>query len=97
MIALCKNNNVPDPIFEEYSGGFSVTFKFRLISVEERRKKILQLLASVESLSAREIHSKINVDVSFRTIKVDLLSLKEQRKVRRVGTGKKISWQFVAK
>lgn len=29
MIELCRNNNVPEPIFEEYSGGLSVTFKFK--------------------------------------------------------------------
>jgi ATP-dependent DNA helicase RecG len=29
MIALCKKNNIPEPVFAEYSGGFSVTFKFR--------------------------------------------------------------------
>ncbi len=29
MIELCRQNDDPEPMFDEYSGGFSVTFRFR--------------------------------------------------------------------
>ncbi len=70
MLDLCKEQGVPEPEFEEYSGGFSVTFKFKnpigtvtkeqLIvpsqwEISTRQKQILAILSQHGKIALREI------------------------------------------
>ena len=107
MIELCRRNNVPEPVFEEYSGGLSVTFKFKEkigfysekadapLHPRQRRERIISLLKDSGSLSAKEIYSELKVKVSFRTLKTDLLALQKQGLIKQVGKGKNVVWQLV--
>mgnify|MGYP006430285951 CR=1 FL=1 len=107
MIELCRSNNVPEPVFEEYSGGLSVTFKFKEkigfssektdapLAPKQRRKSIISLLQNSELLSAKEIYSELSINVSFRTLKTDLLALQKQGLIKQIGKGKNIVWRLV--
>ena len=70
MLDLCKEQDVPEPKFEEYSGGFSVTFKFEnsigapaktktlqlsQLEITVRQKKILTILSQHRKMALREI------------------------------------------
>jgi ATP-dependent DNA helicase RecG len=108
MIELCHSNNIPEPIFEEYSGGLSVTFKFKEkigsfseklnspLHPRQRRERIIPLLKESGSLSAKEIYTALKVKVSFRTLKTDLLALQQQGRIQQEGKGKNVVWQLVA-
>jgi len=55
MVELCRESNLPEPIFEEYSGGFSVCFRFRSIPTifvegEAEEKMILDFLKQFNRL-----------------------------------------------
>lgn len=111
MMDLCRQFDIPDPVFEEYSGGLCVTFKFKekigpyrgksdnkkntISTPAERYEKILNLLKNSKPLSVKEIEEKLAITVSLRTIKRDLLMLKKQNLVQQAGKGKNILWQIV--
>lgn len=82
MIALCQEQHLPVPEFDEYSGGFSVTFRYRnpirgrvmantrlSLGPKERREQICSLLLSGQELSVKQIHDLLNTTTSLRTTK----------------------------
>ena len=88
MIELCKEHGIKEPEFEEYSGGFSVTFRFKesskkeenvssaLDSLSPRQREIFNLLKREESLSPKDIMLKLNEKIPERTLRFDLTKLK---------------------
>ncbi len=104
MIALCQQANLPEPIFEENSGGLLVTFPFdqpisntqnqpiKAISIEQSKIAILEMLKD-ENLSSSEIHQKISRHASIRTIKSDLGELQKLGKVKQIGRGRNTRWK----
>lgn len=88
MIDLCKEHGVLEPEFEEYSGGFSVTFRFKesvaktelifpeLPNMSTRRRKIYNLLAAEGPLSPKEILSRLGETITDRTLREDLSALR---------------------
>ena len=107
MLEWCHNLQVPEPIFKEYSGGLSITFRFKenigchSKSTEKaptnpllRQKNIIALLEKSGPLSTKNIYAKLNLDISIRTIKTDLLSLKQAEQLSQIGQGKYTTWQI---
>lgn len=112
MVTLCRDLKMPDPIFKEYSGGFSVVFKFKerigfyagvsateksssfLKQPSERRQNILVLLKNSQALSAKEIHSKLGIQIGYSTIRADLAFLQKEGLVKQTGKGKNSLWQL---
>lgn len=108
MIGYCQKNGTPEPEFQEYSGGFSVVFRFKepMRSSREkdtpfeknklsiRQNKILELLSTGRELSANDIYDQLDEVVSLRTVKSDLSVLKKANLVEQVGSGKLSLWKL---
>ena len=106
IVNLCLENNVPEPKFEEYSGGLAVIFKFKESigisrpspSTEEqlgltlRQKKILKIIEKEGKIALREIVSLLKTPVAARTIGDDLAYLKQLGLVDSEGTAKRAKW-----
>ena len=111
MLDLCKEQGVPEPEFEEYSGGFSVTFKFKnsigviakgqpteLLQREmtSRQKQILTILSQHGKMAVREIREFLENPPADRTIGDDLAQLKKLDLVDSKGVGRGARW-FILK
>ena len=99
MIQLCQQVDLPEPEFQEYSGGLSVTFRLKTAPERElpytlspRQIGILKLLEG-GVMRADEIHSLLEKAPSLRTVKADLTQLLQAGWVERVGRGKATRWQ----
>jgi ATP-dependent DNA helicase RecG len=106
MLDLCKEHGVPEPEFEEYSGGFSVTFKFKSpvgVSVKSqlpkfaeditlRQKQILTILSQHGKMAIRDISAFLENAPSNRTIGDDLAQLKKINLVGSEGVGRGARW-----
>lgn len=108
MIELCKEHNLPEPEFKEYSGGFSVIFKITnpqplpLIGniypedLNVRQINIITLLQEYGSLSPRDIISTLNETISERTLRFDLAKLKKMGILNNSGQANNTVW-FIKK
>ncbi len=111
MVDLCKEQGVPEPEFEEYSGGFSVTFKFKnpietsaktqttevsLHDLSVRQKQILTILSQNKKMALREIREFLDNPPANRTIGDDLAELKKLDLIHSEGVGKGARW-FILK
>lgn len=106
MLKLCREHGVPEPLFEEYSGGFSVTFKFKtpirnaaapLLLPDQtdltlRQKEILKILAQHGKISLRDIVSLLLNPPASRTVGDDLAVLKAKGLVISEGSGRGSRW-----
>lgn len=106
MIALCKENNLPEPTFTEYSGGFSVTFFFKeessqvkastnLIPIEQlstRRQEIIRLLEKSDPISIHTLIAQLNNPPSERMVRKDLVALRNAGYIRLIGYGRSALW-----
>lgn len=103
IVKLCKELGVPDPEFSEYSGGFSVTFRFNQATVTqsdkkeyvkftERQKLIVELLSHHKALSLRDIIELMPEKFHERLIRDDLYFLKEKEVVDLKGKGRGAKW-----
>ncbi len=55
MFEQCREHGIPDPIFEEYSGGVSVQFMFaEPIGPQGGKKKKIDLDSKLENLTKRQ-------------------------------------------
>jgi ATP-dependent DNA helicase RecG len=103
---LCHSNNVPDPDYEQYSGGIEIRFKFREsigvlkqpelefsnYSLTVRQKNILKILMASTKMSVGEITKNMENPPSKRTVGDDLSSLKEFGLVKLEGSGRGAKW-----
>lgn len=103
MIELCRKNNLPEPVFEEYSSGFSVTFQYKSLigkeslSIEEdlkpRQQTILSLIKYYDGLSANMIMKYLDNPPSLRMIRKDLNTLRELGLIQLEGYGRSALWK----
>jgi ATP-dependent DNA helicase RecG len=108
MIKLCKEHGVSEPAFEEYSGGFSVTFTFKEQKPEEekvspdlemlstRQQKIYNLLLREGPLGPKDILSKLEEAITDRTLRQDLSNLRNLNLLDSKGQTQAAVW-FVKK
>jgi len=108
MIGYCRENDTPEPEFEEYSGGFAVVFRFKEPmgstlqkrrfsekgALSERQNKILEILAKEKELNVNDIYAQLDVPGSLRTVKADLSTLKKSGLIEQVGSGKLSLWKL---
>lgn len=89
MIDSCKDQDVPLPEFEEYSGGLAVIFKYKgfvdlgmsdaetIERLNNRQRELLNLLVREGPLKPRDILNRLKLSVSERTLRYDLLALRK--------------------
>lgn len=109
MIGYCQDNGTPEPEFQEHSGGFAVTFRFKeqmgggrkISNVEKtplnaRQTKIIKLLEQGAALSVNDIFDQLDDVASLRTVKADLSNMKKVGLVEQIGSGKLTLWKLKA-
>jgi ATP-dependent DNA helicase RecG len=105
MIGYCKNNNTPEPEFQEYSGGFAVVFPFKNAmgganltssaqphALNDRQKQIMDIITTHGKLSISDISEKLNNSFSIRTIQRELSFLKEIGLIEKIGKSSTTLW-----
>jgi ATP-dependent DNA helicase RecG len=102
MIKLCRDHDIPEPIFDEYSGGFSVTFKFEHTEVTEdiekaqllteRQKAILNIIKKEKVIKIDALLDQLSDPPSARMIRKDLNMLRTQGYIQLEGHGKSAQW-----
>lgn len=94
MIETCLEQGLPEPEFEQYSGGIAVIFKFKQtinaqavkiqsaiyqeMNLTKRQLSILELLSQEREMSIAEIARKLQNPPALRTLRDDLAWLKKQ-------------------
>lgn len=108
MIAECKAIGIPEPKFEEYSGGLAVVFKFKEpigVSIKKpevklelsfRQKAILEIMKKYMVVNIQQIIKELDNSPTQRTIQKDLLSLKNKGIIHSEGKGKATMWLISA-
>jgi len=104
MIELCQEHGVPRPVFDEYSGGFSVTLKFEQsigpaviqagseVTLNTRQKAILALIRQHGSMSTHRIIEGLDTPPTERMIRNDLNLLKKYQLIHLQGYGRSALW-----
>jgi ATP-dependent DNA helicase RecG len=106
MIERCRENGIPDPIFQQYSSGFSVIFPFkepigllkmlsdklRLSLLSDRQKELLSIIKKHDAISVSNILKELNEPPSDRMVRKDLGILRENGLIQLVGHGKSAKW-----
>lgn len=108
ILDICQAAHVPEPVFEEYSGGFAVVFPFKTSigfsrpqpvaeppALNFRQEEILRVLQTAP-LRADEIFSQLSstFSASLRTIKADLSALKKLGLVEQQGKARSAVWRI---
>lgn len=90
MIDLCREQDLPSPEFTEYSGGFSVTFKFKETigpghiakpvenTLTPRQKEIFNLVKAKGELTFRDMSLNLGDSITTRTLMRELKYLTEK-------------------
>jgi len=104
MIALCKEDGLPEPTFSERTGGLLVTFKFKepigsyppekKQELTMRQKEILTILQQ-SSLNAAQIVTQLQDSPTIRTVQIDLTQLEKLGLIKREGKARAILWKLV--
>ena len=110
MIGNCKKNGTPEPEFQEYSGGFSITFRFKdpMASIEKRpfatseqltlrQKEIIDILNTYHEMATKDIMQHLKKPPAMRTLRDDLTYLKKMGIVDFRGHTRAITWFLVKK
>jgi ATP-dependent DNA helicase RecG len=108
MIHYCQKNGTPEPEFKEYSGGFSVIFRFKEpmssiahhvlhYELTSRQDEILKILSVGHKMAVRDISSLLEVAPAARTLRDDLARLKELGLIGLEGKAKTAKWFILKK
>jgi len=103
---LCRANDIPEPEYEQYSGGVEIRFKFREsigfakqpepdfseYQLSARQKNILRILMAGTKMTVGEITDSMDNPPSARTVGDDLSHLKELGLVKLEGVGRGAKW-----
>ncbi len=104
MIQLCQQDGIPDPVFETYTGGLSVVFKFSetigisskqalTVSLSDRQKIILEMIKKHSGIGFQQIIAGIKNPPSERMVRKDLQHLKEAGLIELSGHAKTAVWR----
>ncbi|MBS0350114.1 MAG: putative DNA binding domain-containing protein [Proteobacteria bacterium] len=104
IMDLCKADGVPQPKFEELTGGLLITFKFKELiglskmehkpELTDRQKEILTLLKQ-SPLNGAQILNKLKDSPAIRTVQVDLTQLEKLGLIKREGKARATAWKLV--
>ncbi|MEI8295018.1 MAG: ATP-binding protein [Alphaproteobacteria bacterium] len=108
MVDICSESGVPEPEFNEYSGGLSVTFKYKesigepviekapFNQLTRRQQDIIELLTQNGELSPKKIMEMLKEPIAERTLRRELEILKNLVIVETKGYGRATVW-FLSK
>lgn len=94
----CVNAGLPEPVFREEFGGFSVSFfkgseeKKVTEKVTENQKKILEAVSKNSAISIKEL--SVIVGISSRKIQDNINKLRAKRLLKRVGSARAGKWML---
>lgn len=106
ILRLCAEHELPTPIFAEYSDGFLVKFVFKEsigpqkiippkkmdIELTPRQKQLMDILTAHKKLSFKQIMSMTKNPLSVRTMRNDLVELREKGLIASEGVGRAAIW-----
>ncbi|MBY0272886.1 MAG: putative DNA binding domain-containing protein [Alphaproteobacteria bacterium] len=104
MIDLCREQDLPSPEFTEYSGGFSVTFKFKESigpghifkplegPLTPRQKEIVEILKTEGPMNINSIVDQLKKHIPERTLRHELSSLKKLGILKTIGSARNTLW-----
>ena len=109
IFKLCQEEAAPEPIFGEYSGGVSITFKLatpmgqgaalikesQKVRLNQRQERILGLLRAASALSSEQILTALGAQASLRTVQADLQLLKKEQLINQIGKGTGVLWEII--
>lgn len=102
----CKKVGLPEPKYDEYSNGISISFWYKepigmittktakAIVISKRQQTILSILSEHDFMALREIIDVMPEKVHERLIRDDLYALKELGKVDITGHGRGAVWSL---
>jgi ATP-dependent DNA helicase RecG len=103
---LCRENNVPEPLYKEYSGGIEIIFKFKepialsqqasKPALKARQEVILALIKKYKSISIQQLMSELVNPPSPRMVRKDLNYLKELGLIELKGSARNTFWTLRA-
>lgn len=103
---ICQKESYITPEWNEQGIAIRVTFKPHAATKEpkvnysssrpkklsDRQHEILNLLQEIKKLTSKEIFDKLNLKISERTLRLDLLQLKKLKLLKKNGNGPSSSW-----
>ena len=90
----CKADKLPEPIFEEYVGGFQLTFFNNSDkSVDKSVDKIKKLIAENKFITQKEIAERTGLSV--RGVEKNISKLKKEGIIKRIGSKKTGYWEII--
>lgn len=102
---LCRESNIPDPEYEQYSGGTGIIFKFNepiaityvkkaaaKQNLSSRQEAMLEIIKKHRSVGMEQIISELINPPSRRMIQKDLNKLKELGEIRLEGSARNSKW-----
>jgi ATP-dependent DNA helicase RecG len=103
IVDICAEEGLPEPTFEQYTGGLSITFKFKepmgvitkaeiVLALNPLQKEILELLKRSQQMNIDNIQSQLSEANAKRTVQNYLSILKRAGLVELKGHGKKSFW-----
>lgn len=102
MITLCKTQGLPEPVFTEYSSGFSATLFFKVLignpvtkSLSARQNELLVLIQNSGRMSTRTLCESLSNPPSERMVRMDLDVLKKAGYIQLTGFGRSALWVTV--
>ena len=101
IIKWCREEDLPEPIFKEVTGGFAVVLrKFQIpenlesLELNERQKKAIEYLKKYRKITNRE-YQNLCPDVNRETLRKDLNGLINKKAIIRKGEKKGIYYEFI--
>lgn len=105
----CQSGGYQIPTWEEIGTAIRVVFKPHAAAEEEieslsyqdvkdltpRQEKIINFLHNKEPLSAQKIHKGLKEQISERSLRKDLLELKDQGLLKMLGSGPSTLWELI--
>lgn len=108
MLETCRSHGIPEPMFEEYSGGVSVQFMFAepiqrvgssvmkqkspTENLSRRQQEIVYILEKSKELKSPEILEQLMEKPLERTFRKDLAALKKLGIINSRGRGRHAVW-----
>ena len=101
IIKWCREEDLPEPIFKEVTGGFAVVLrKFQIpenlesLELNERQKKAIEYLKKYRKITNRK-YQNLCPDVNRETLRKDLNDLINKKAIIRKGEKKGIYYEFI--
>jgi ATP-dependent DNA helicase RecG len=104
IVNLCRESDIPDPEFEEYSGGLAVTFRFKELigpiseiagtkyPLTQRQDTILTIINKHGAVNLQQLIAELENPPSERMIRKDLTHLRNHGFIDLRGAARNSLW-----